>query len=44
MLEIRDTLCQPILMAEDTLKKCTYFIIPSATKLLYVYVLKEKAK
>lgn len=37
MLEIRDTLMQPILMIEDKKGVSTYFIIPSNTKLLYVY-------
>lgn len=40
MLEIRDTLEQPILMIEDKDKMSVYFAIPSNTKLLYVYSLK----
>ena len=41
MLEIRDTLQQPILMVESKDKTGVHFIIPSNTKLLYVYSLKE---
>lgn len=44
MLEIRDTLQQPILMVENEQKNGVHFIIPSNTKLLYVYTLKEKTK
>lgn len=40
MLEIRDTIRQPILMKESTDKTGAYFVIPSATKILYVYRLK----
>jgi hypothetical protein len=40
MLEIRDTLQQPILMVESSNKDGVYFIIPSNTKLLYTYCLK----
>lgn len=40
MLEIRDTLQQPILMVENTDNKGVYFIIPSNTKILYIYGLK----
>lgn len=40
MLEIRDTIQQPILMAENKEKTGTYFIIPSNTKILYFYGLK----
>ena len=39
MLEIRETLSQPILMVENKEKTGTYFIIPSTTKLLYTYTL-----
>ena len=42
MLEIRDTLGQPILMVESKEKNGVHFIIPSATKLLYTYTLKEQ--
>lgn len=42
MLEIRDTLQQPILMVESKEKNGVHFIIPSATKLLYTFTLKEK--
>ena len=42
MLEIRDTLSQPILMVESKLKDGVHFIIPSNTKLLFIYSLKEK--
>ena len=44
MLEIRDTLQQPILMVENKTKNGVHFIIPSNTKLLYVYTLKEETK
>lgn len=40
MLEIRDTIQQPILMVEDKYKRGTYFMIPSNTKIMYVYGLK----
>ena len=40
MLEIRDTIRQPILMRENNEKTGAYFIIPSSTKLLYIYRLK----
>lgn len=40
MLEIRDTLQQPILMVENNESKGVYFIIPSNTKILYMYGLK----
>ena len=40
MLEIRDTLQQPILMAENKENTGVYFIIPSSTKILYLYSLK----
>lgn len=40
MLEIRDTVHQPILMVENIEKDGVYFVIPSNTKLLYVYRLK----
>ena len=40
MLEIRDTIRQPILMRENQEKTGAYFIIPSSTKLLYIYRLK----
>lgn len=40
MLEIRDTIKQPILMKENNDKTGAYFIIPSNTKILYVYRLK----
>lgn len=40
MLEIRDTLQQPILMTENKEKTGVYFIIPSSTKILYLYSLK----
>lgn len=40
MLEIRDTLQQPILMVENKLKTGVHFIIPSNTKILYIYTLK----
>lgn len=40
MLEVRDTISQPILMRENKDKTGAYFIIPSSTKILYVYRLK----
>ncbi|MBQ7333194.1 MAG: hypothetical protein IJW38_02470 [Clostridia bacterium] len=40
MLEIRDTISSPILMSENEDKTCTKFIIPTNTKLLYVYEVK----
>ena len=40
MLEIRDTVRQPILMKENEDKTGAYFLIPSNTKILYVYRLK----
>lgn len=40
MLEIRDTVQQPILMSEDQYKRGTYFMIPTNTKIMYVYGLK----
>ena len=40
MLEIRDTIQAPILMYENEDKTCTKFMIPTDSKLLYVYVIK----
>lgn len=40
MLEIRDTIQEPILMVQSEEKKGTYFLIPSKTKILYSYGLK----
>lgn len=40
MLEISDRLREPILMRENKEKTGAYFVIPSNTKLLYVYRLK----
>lgn len=40
MLEIRDTIQEPILMVENKTKDGTYFLIPSKTKILYSYRLK----
>lgn len=40
MLEIRDTIRQPILLKENNDKTGAYFVIPSNTKVLYVYRLK----
>lgn len=37
MLEIRDTIRQPILMREKYDRSGAYFLIPSSTKILYVY-------
>lgn len=40
MLEIRDTIQEPILMVENKEKTGTYFLIPSKTKILYSYGIK----
>lgn len=40
MLEIRDTIQQPILMVENNTNTGVYFVIPSNTKILYIYSLK----
>ena len=40
MLEIRDTIQQPILMVENTKQNGVFFIIPSNTKILYIYSIK----
>jgi hypothetical protein len=40
MLEIRDTIQAPILMYENEEKTCTKFLIPTDSKLLYVYEVK----
>lgn len=40
MLEIRDTIRQPILLRENKEKTGAYFVIPSNTKVLYVYCMK----
>ena len=40
MLEIRDTIQEPILMVENKQKTGVYFLIPSKTKVLYLYGLK----
>ena len=40
MLEIRDAMRQPILMVENKTKTGVYFIIPSNTKILYIYSIK----
>ena len=37
MLEIRDTIRQPILMKENYQKNSAYFVIPGDTKILYIY-------
>ena len=37
MLEIRDTTNQPILMIENGDKNSVYFVIPTTTKILYIY-------
>ena len=42
MLEIRDTIQQPILMIEDKENFKTKFIIPSKNNLMYMFVLKIK--
>lgn len=40
LLEIRETIQEPILMVENKEKKSTYFFIPSKTKILYLYRLR----
>jgi hypothetical protein len=40
MLEIRDTIRQPVLMKQNPDKTGAYFVIPSNSKILYVYRLK----
>ena len=40
MLEIRDTIQSPILMNENADQTCTSFMIPTNTKLLYVFEIK----
>ncbi len=40
MLEIRDTVRQPILMKENETKTGAYFVIPTSSKILYFYRLK----
>ena len=40
LLEIRDTIQAPILMHENEEKTCTKFLIPTDSKLLYVYEVK----
>lgn len=42
MLEIRDTIDAPILMNENEDQTCTRFIIPTNTKLLYMFEIKVK--
>lgn len=37
MLEIRDTIRQPILMRENYQRTSAYFVIPGDTKILYIY-------
>lgn len=37
MLEIRDTVSQPILMIENKEEKTTYFVIPTDSSILYVH-------
>ncbi len=40
MLEIRDTIQEPILMIENNQKNGVFFLIPSRTKILYTYSIK----
>ena len=40
MLEIRDTLKQPILMLENESKNGTFFIIPATNSIIYTYALR----
>lgn len=40
MLEIRDTTNQPILLVENGSKSGAFFIIPTSTKILYIYSIK----
>ena len=44
LLEIRDTIKQPILMKENKEKNSAYFVIPSHFKQLYIYRLKIDEK
>lgn len=43
LLEIRDTLQAPILMLENKEKTSTKFIVPTTTKLLYLYEIRVEA-
>ena len=40
MLGVRDTIQSPVLMSVDEYNTCTKFLIPTSTKLLYVYEVK----
>jgi len=40
LIEIRDTIKQPILMKQNKEKTNSYFVVPSASKCLYIYRLK----
>ena len=40
MLSIRDTIQSPVLMNENEDKTCTRFLVPTATKILYVFDIK----
>ena len=42
LLEIRDTIRQPILMRQNNFPKEADFFIPSNTKILYLYKLEVK--
>lgn len=42
LLEIRDTIRQPILMAENENKKAVYFVIPTNNKIIYAFALRAK--
>ena len=42
MLEIRDTIEEPILMTENKDKNSAYFVIPSKTNILYTYSINVK--
>lgn len=42
MLEIRDTIEEPILMTENKNKNSAYFVIPSKTNILYTYSINVK--
>lgn len=42
LLEIRDTIRQPILMADNERKNTVYFVIPTNNKFIYVYALRAE--
>ena len=40
LLEIRDTIQEPVLMSENEDKTCTTFIVPTNKNILYIYEVK----